>query len=208
MKKLKQKIREKLSDEEVAKLKNSLRIARVIKNIVCWTIVAVLTLAVIIFMLTRASGSTPSVFGFSVQRITSASMEPELVVGDIIINKDISDASEVKIGDVITFQSDFPNQKVTHRVIVAPYDDGRGNTVLVTMGDASDEDDGEIDFSRVESKFFAKSRALKWIYDFFFSPWGLVVFIFLLLLIFVDEILNIIKFTIKVGEQDAEESEA
>lgn len=204
MKKLKQKIVDELGSEKTSGLKKSLRALRFIKNITCWTLVAVMTLAIIIFMLTRANGSTPSVFGFSIQRISSLSMEPELSIDDIVINRDISDASDVHIGDIVTFRggSEFEGRMVTHRVLVAPYDDGRGNTVLVTKGDASDEDDGEIDLSSVKSKFFAKASILKFIYNCFFSVWGFVLFIILLLLIFVEEIYNIIRITIRTAEQE------
>lgn len=201
--KLKQKIKDRLGAEKAIKLKKSLRVARIIKNITCWTIIAVMTLAIIIYLLTRANGVTPSVFGFSIQRITLSGMEPELAIGDIIINRDLSDETEVHIGDIVTFRggSEFAGQMVARRVLVAPYDDGRGNTVLVTKGDANESDDGEINITSVESRFYAKADVLKAIYKIFFSVWGLILFIFLLLLIFVDEFINIIRITVGDSEQ-------
>lgn len=208
MKKLKQTIKDKLGEKKTAMLKKSLRVARIIKNIVCWSLIAVITLAIITFMVTKISGGTPSVFGYSIHRIVSGSMEPEFAIGDVILNKEVHDVSEVHVGDIITFQgnSNFSNQKVAHRVLVAPYDDGKGNTVLVTKGDANEVDDGEIDFNSVESKYLSKVGFLKSIYNFFFSPWGFIIFIFLLLLIFFDEIMNIIKLSAKATEQEQPES--
>lgn len=208
MKKLKERVKNKLGEKRTASLRKVLKVVRIVKNIICWALIAVLTLAIIIFMITKASGDTPSVFGYSIHRIVSGSMEPELSVGDVILNKEVSDSSEVKVGNIITFQGSaaFDNKIVTHRVLVAPYDNGRGTTVLVTKGDANEKDDGEINFSDVQSKFVAKVSFLKNIYDFFFSKWGLLVFVFLLLLIFFDEIVNIIKVSIYSSEQDDTES--
>lgn len=49
MKKLKQIIRDKLGDKNTAVLKKALNIARIVKNVVCWIMIALLTLAVITF---------------------------------------------------------------------------------------------------------------------------------------------------------------
>ena len=45
------------------------------------------------------------------------------------------------------------------------------------------------------------------LYSFFFSPWGLIVFIVLLILIFFDEVVNLIRLTTrKYADGDDEES--
>ena len=207
MKKLKEKIKNKLGDKKIAKLKKSLRVARIVKNVVCWTLVAILTVAVVVFMLTKINGGSPTLFGYSIHRIITGSMEPELMIGDVILNTEVKDPSEIGIGDIITFQGDarFENQKVTHRVITAPYDDN-GTLVLVTKGDANEKDDGVINFSSVESKYLTKVGFLTTLYSIFFSTWGFFIFIILLLLIFFDEIVNIIKLT--MGAENEEESES
>lgn len=208
MKKLKERIKNKLGPEKTEKLKKVLNAARIIKNIICWILVAVLTLAIITFMVTKFAGNTPTVFGYSLHRVSSGSMEPELSVSDVIINREVKSPDEIKIGDIITFQGDskFDNNKVTHRVLVAPYDNGKGSTVLVTKGDANEADDGEINFSSVESKYIGKVDFLRSIYNFFFSQWGLIVFILLLALIFFDEITNIIKLIVNRSENTETET--
>lgn len=207
MNKLKQKIKDRLGEKKTAALKKVLNVSRIIKNIVCWTLIAVLTVAVIIFVFTKINGETPKVFGYTLHRIVTGSMRPELEVGDVIISKEIKDKSEIAIGDIVTFQGDarFENNKVTHRVLVAPYDNGRGATVIVTKGDANIDDDGEISVGDVESKYHSKVDFLKSIYNFFFTPWGLFVFIFVLLLVFFDEIVNIVRLAIsRTQEEDTE----
>lgn len=208
MKRIKQSIKDKLGKKKTASLKKALKVGRIIKNIICWTLIAVLTAAIVIFMTTKISGGTPTVFGYSIHRIVSGSMEPTLEIGDVILSTEVKDTSDVHVGDIVTFQGDsrFDNQKVTHRVLVSSYDDGKGNIVIVTKGDANAIDDGEINFSDVESKFVAKVSFLSDIYNFFFSPWGLIIFIFLLLLIFFDEILNIIRLSVNASDHEDTES--
>lgn len=206
---IKQRVADKLGRRRAAKLRKALNIAKIVKNIVCWTLVAVLVFIVITFLLARVNGGTPSVFGYTLHRIETGSMEPELHVEDVILCKDISDVKEVQAGDIITFQGGarFDNRKVTHRVQTAPYLDDAGEWVLVTKGDANEIDDGEIKFDKVESKMLQKVEALRILYSFFFSPWGLIIFIALLILVFFDELLNIIR--ISTGKYDeAEEQES
>ena len=207
MNKIKKKLKDKLGEQRIVPLKKALKVGRIVKNVICWTLIAILAVAVVVFLVTKASGGTPTVFGYSLHRIVSGSMIPELEIGDVIVSTKVTDTSDIHMGDIITFQggSSFDHQKVTHRVLVAPYNDGRGNTVLVTKGDANEIDDGEIDFSNVESKYLSKVTFLKDIYNFFFSPWGLIIFIILLLLIFFDEIINIVKISVHSAEQEQSE---
>lgn len=208
MRKLKQRIKDKLGDKRTTSIKKAFNIARVIKNVICWTLIAFLAVAIIIFMSTKISGGTPSVFGYTIHRIASGSMEPELSIGDVIFSSKVNAVSDIGVGDIITFQGDnrFNNRKVTHRVLVAPYEDANGKIVVVTKGDANENDDGAISFADVESKFIKKVNFLKDVYNFFFSTWGFLIFIFLLLLVFFDEIVNIIRLTIGSAQEEDTES--
>ena len=64
-----------------SKLYNTLKI---IKNIICWALIIVLTFAVVYFLSAKINGGIPSLFGYSVLRVSSGSMEPRLSVGDVI----------------------------------------------------------------------------------------------------------------------------
>ncbi len=207
--KIKKKIKTKIGEKKAAKLKKVFRVAVVVKNVVCWAIIVVLAFCFVTFMLARINGTTPSVFGYMIQRVETGSMEPALHVQDVILSKKISDKDDLKVGDIITFQggSRFDNNRVTHRIIVEPFKDDEGDWVVVTMGDANQIDDGPIKLQDVESKMVRKMEVLRWLYSFFFSPWGLIVFILLMILIFFDEVMNIIHiFTGKYEEDEDPES--
>lgn len=169
--------------------------------------IIILSFAVITFLLTRFAGGTPSLFGYTLQRVSSGSMVPELEVGDVILSRNVGESDELKVVDIITFDGSdqFGEKNVTHRIIVAPYE-ANGVVMLQTKGDANDIADNPIAFSRVQSLMLKKLDFLRTIYDLFLSPWGLIIFIALLLLVFFDELMNIIRIATGNYRDEDEES--
>lgn len=204
---LKEKLTAKIPEKKRVPIKKTVKVLRIIKNIICWTMVAVLAFLVVTFLLERVNGGTPSVFGYKVYRIETPSMEPALMVGDVILSKDISGVEDIEMGDIITFKGDarFSYHTVTHRVYTPPYTGASGEMVVVTKGDANNAVDGEIKLSDVQTKMVRKLAFLTGLYSFFFSPWGLIIFIALMILIFFDEVMNIIH--ISTGKYDDKEKE-
>lgn len=205
---IKDKVFHKIPEKNRNRIDKVFGVARVVKNVVCWTLIVVLVFAVITFLLTRVSGGTPSVFGYTVQRVSTGSMEPELMVGDVILSKEVDDVMALEVGDIITFKggSQFGNDvNVTHRVVVAPQEEN-GVIMLQTKGDANDVADNPISFDRVQSKYIRTVGFLTKLYSVFLSPWGLIIFIVLLLFIFFDELINIIRIATHTLPEDKEES--
>ena len=169
------------------------RIIKLIKNIICWTLIAVLVFTLVVFFMSRINGSTPSVFGYSIFRVSSGSMEPELMVGDIILDKTVDNPKDLKVGDVITFKSsDYGDMLVTHKVIKAPYEEN-GKLMLQTKGIANEVEDKPICVDNVKGIMICKVDYLDTVYNVFLSPWGLLILIALIVIIFFDEIITIVK---------------
>lgn len=183
--------------DTIDKIKNStaFRAARLVKNIICWILILILAITMVIFLTTRIQGNTPTVFGYTIFRISTGSMEPELMTGDIILDKVIDDETEIAVGDVITFEggSQFDGKLVTHKVIKAPYTDENGNTMLQTHGIANELDDTPISIDQVRAKMICKIPYIDTLYNLFLSPCGLLIMILLIILVFIDEIINIVK---------------
>ena len=197
--------------EENEKRSLPVRILHIVKRIILVLIIAAFAIALISFVIVRVNGGTPEIFGYSVQRIISGSMEPTLQVGDIILCKKVTDPSEVKVDDIITFRgnSDFEYNYVTHRVVAPPEKNINGEYVLTTKGDANNIVDKEISFSSVHSKFIRKIDFLNSLYELFLSPWGLLIFIAALIIIFFDELLTVVKvFTGNYKDDEEEEDES
>lgn len=169
------------------------RIIKLIKNIICWTLIAVLVFTLVVFFMSRINGSTPSVFGYSIFRVSSGSMEPELMVGDIILDKTVDNPEDLKVGDVITFKSsDYGDLLVTHKIIKAPYEEN-GKLMLQTKGIANEVEDKPISVDNVKGIMICKVDYLDTVYNVFLSPWGLLILITLIVIIFFDEIITIVK---------------
>ena len=202
---IKQKIYNKLPEGKRDKIVKVYHVLRTIKNVFCWVLIAVLTVTVIALFVVRTRGETPSVFGYTFQRVQTGSMVPELEVGDVILGKNIDDVSSLEVGDIITFKgnSTFNYNHVTHRIVEKPHLNDKNELVLRTKGDANEVSDPEISADSVESIMVRKLGFLKALYTFFLSPWGLLVFIFLIVLVFFDEILNIGR--VITGNYDDEE---
>ena len=109
--------------------------------------VSVLLVAVIAFCLFVVvqvfSKGYASVGGYSFFRVVTPSMEPEILVGEIIITRDV-DMTQVKVNDVISFKSLSPDMYgaiITHRVVKI-VDDENGEKCFLTKGDANLSVDG------------------------------------------------------------------
>lgn len=183
--------------DTIDKIKNStaFRAARLVKNIICWILILILAITMVIFLTTRIQGNTPTVFGYTIFRISTGSMEPELMIGDVILDKVVDDETEISVGDVITFEggSQFDGKLVTHKVIKAPYTDENGNIMLQTHGIANELDDTPISIDQVRAKMICKIPYIDTLYNLFLSPCGLLIMILLIILVFIDEIINIVK---------------
>lgn len=103
-------------------------------------------LFIFISVLKANKDEVPNVLGFSVMRVKTGSMEPELKTGCIVITKETAQ-DNLNVGDIISFYSPDPdpliNGKVeTHRIVKKNYLI-TGEGLFTTKGDANSEDDVE-----------------------------------------------------------------
>lgn len=167
---------------------------KTVKNILCWLLIAVLVFMMIIFFVSRINGETPEIFGYSIFRVSSGSMEPELSVGDVILDKAVDNPEDLKVGDIITFRGSGATEGkiITHKIIVAPkYENGR--LMLQTKGTANDIPDEPMSADRIKGIMLCKLSFLNVVYEVFLSPWGLLILIALVALVFFDEIIVIVR---------------
>ena len=101
-----------------------------------WAVLIALVVVISAVFIAKAKGQVPRLFGYSVMRITTSSMEDAIPQGSYILIKK-TDPKDIEKDDVICFYSQdpsiygFPN---THRVIEEPVFDGE-KYVYHTMGD-------------------------------------------------------------------------
>lgn len=160
-----------------------------IKGILSAIILLITSVLVILLFVTKLSGGTPEIFGYQILRISSPSMEPELQIGDIILSASVDDITTVKEGDIITYDGefgDYAGKSITHEVVVAPYVSD-GTYYLQTKGSANTYADPEITENQVTGKMVCKLTVFSAVYNFFATPWGLIVILGFLAILFINE---------------------
>ncbi|MEG0663548.1 MAG: signal peptidase I [Clostridia bacterium] len=104
-------------------------------SILIYIITAILIIFVGYLIYMKVTNSIPNLFGNSILRIVSNSMEDEIMTGDYILVKE-TNPKDIKIGDVIAFYSLDPaiyKQPNTHRVVEIINDNN--DISYITKGD-------------------------------------------------------------------------
>ena len=178
-----------------------------VKKIINGLSIAILVVLVIVVLFSFASrimGKTPSVFGYYIFHVSSDSMEPTLMVGDVILVHSVK-AEDIKKNDIITYKSEegsMYGRDVTHRVVIDPEANG-GTYYYQTQGDASGAPlDKKITYAQVEGKYVCKLTLLGKLYGFVRTPLGIIVFMGAILLLFGYEIVSLFISEKKIDESD------
>ena len=133
------------------------RLRKILDGIV--TVLMVLAAALLIYVLVSAArGDIVSVFGRSVLKVLTGSMEPTILTDDYIII-DRTATTDLSEGDIISYYSADPQIAglvVTHR-IVGILDDGR----YLTRGDANPVNDDPVSEEQIIGRYVGKSRILR-----------------------------------------------
>lgn len=183
-----------------------------IKKVINVLSVVVLVFLVIFVLFTLASrimGNTPSVFGFYIFRVSSDSMEPTLMVGDVILVQK-ADAEDIQKNDIITYKSrdgSMYGRDVTHRVVAEPFEKN-GTYHYQTQGDADGAPlDKAITYEQVEGKYVRTLNVIGKVYGFICTPVGVCVFIGVIVLLFGYELISMLVSFKKMDEVELEPSE-
>lgn len=131
---------------------------------VIWIALILIVSLTAYIMICNMQGRAASVFGISIIKVVSGSMEPSIHDGDYIIIKK-ADSSELEAGDIICFYStddDIYGMLNTHRIVKRLDDDS-----YVTKGDANNtEDPSAVTADNIIGKYEGKVRILRWINSF------------------------------------------
>lgn len=164
----------------------------------------VLFLVVLYSLTSRIMGETPSVFGYYFFRVSSDSMEPTLMVGDVILVHS-ANAEDIHKDDIITFKSkegSMYGREVTHRVVLDPVVK-KDKYYYQTQGDAPGAPlDKVITYDQIEGKFIRKLAIVGKLFNFFYTPTGIIVLIGVIVLLFGSEMIPLFFTSKKLEETD------
>lgn len=173
-------------------------------------IAAVCLIAMSIFVLLTVvltpAGQVPQVMGFSVLRVLTGSMKPEIPEDSMLLVQK-ADAASLQVGDVISFFSPDPSLNGalnTHRIVgIAEVD---GSLQFTTKGDANlIEDQYPVDESRVVGKVLFVSTRLGKLLRLISNPlvFGLAVLL-PLVLILVGNLVSALKSAARLAKEEEE----
>jgi signal peptidase I len=77
----------------------------------------------------------PAAFGMRPMTVLTGSMRPTIQPGDMVVDERIS-PSQVRVGDIVTFQEPHGTRTITHRVRDITISEGQAH--VTTRGDAND----------------------------------------------------------------------
>ena len=112
-------------------------------NILSIFIIGAAVLILLNVVMTK-SGDIPNVMGYSLFRVMTGSMEPTIPTDSVIVTHAV-DASEIEVGDVVSYFSKDPTLMGavnTHRVVDI-YEE-EGTVYYQTRGDANNAEDGSL----------------------------------------------------------------
>ena len=130
-----------------------------ILKVVSWGLTIFVVVLMICVFVSRLSGKTPKVFGYSIYRIGSDSMTPSLQVGDIILSKKVKDFSDLELDDVITYngeKGDFAGKSITHRIVDIIEDEGTYSFKTQGTKEGASIDKYPVEEHQIEGKMVCK----------------------------------------------------
>lgn len=155
-----------------------------ISTILMYSIILIMILVFIIFIINfidqknnLSKGITKPPM-FSAYTIVSPSMVPTINVLDMIVIQRVNKAEDLKVGDIITFNSTdyrYSGVTVTHR-IYAIETTSSGKYLFTTKGDANNtQDASRISFDDIYGKVMLKIPKIGYIQYFLSSAWGWII---------------------------------
>ena len=138
------------------------RLANVVEII--FLVIMLLMCAVIIM---AGRGNVPFIFGYRVLQVVTDSMMPTISGETCIIIAQV-EQEDIQVGDIITFVSESPQIKGflnTHRVYEITEDAESGETLYITIGDASNKPDPyPVAYDQIVGRYVRELPYGEWLY--------------------------------------------
>ncbi len=171
-------------------------------NVISAILMAVLVTVLCVTVFSRITGKDVGLFGFRINVVVTDSMEPQIMVGDIIVSRDYH-GQKISTGDVVTYiapSGEMKGQLITHKVISV---NGSGDELeVITQGvKEGATPDPAIGKDDIVSVMLYKTVVFKYIYKILMHPVGFVICIIIpLCATFISELVSLIK-QLKKGKE-------
>lgn len=106
------------------------KVLAIVSNILFTISMIVILFFIFITAQSRLTGVEPSILGHRLYIVESGSILPALRINSMIIAKELP-ASEIEVGDILSFYGKNANVRITHRVVEIQ----NGGEAFITRGD-------------------------------------------------------------------------
>lgn len=187
----------------------------VIKTVLAWAVVA-FAVAMMIFTVvsvTTFNRNDRNLFGYRVYIVNTDSMAAtDFSAGDLIFTKQVTNFSELKEGDIITFvsqNSESFGETVTHKIRRTTVD-AQGNPGFITYGTTTNTNDETIvTYPFILGKYKSSIPSVGKFFNFLKTPQGYIVCIFVpFMLLIIYQGINCIKLFRRYKAEQLEEMNA
>ena len=145
--------------------------------------IIIYNISLIVFSIINKN-ETPCFFGIKTFVIVSGSMQPDLMIGDIVIVKNC-DKNDINVGDIISYRSG--QSVITHRIV--EFIESDGQTGYITKGDNNNvKDNVVVKFEDIEGKYIGKISKLGNVVLFLKNKIVIISIILIFYLIYVHEL--------------------
>lgn len=184
---------------------------KVINVIIDLLVVCILIVSACILTLSLTSQDTgsPNIFGYTLNTIQTASMEPEMYAGDLVIGRNTPDADNYSVGDIVFFQSSVYSEEEQTEILavkchrIVKIKEENGLTKYLTKGDNNEVSDADTDGWLTSDKILGiyetegykgtKIEGFGSVIDFLQTFWGFFFVIVLpMILFFIYELIRVI----------------
>lgn len=168
-------------------MKNVLKkIGSVAIDVLIIVVFIVSSFVVVVSVTAKRNGGQPNFMGYVFSSVQTQSMQGTINQGDFIVGKLIDDNTEIKVGDIVSFEDYYEGKMITitHRVVEITTDNK--STLYITQGDNEKYPD-EIPklYSSIRSVYKFRIPFLGKLIDFLKTPFGFIICLVIPLLSFI-----------------------
>lgn len=175
-------------EEEVQVVPEVTKGRKILNGVVNFVLVLAIVLAAVTTYLSYVSSSgngVPGIFGIRIFSIQTESMYPTLLPGDLIFDTKVTDASELKVDDIITYWTVINGERLlnTHRIYEIY--DGGGYLIFGTKGDKNTIADSlTVHESEIVGKYAGRISGLGKVFDYLQTSTGFLIIVVIPVFVF------------------------
>lgn len=168
----------------ITKIKPFLKVGRIVVTVLLVLVIITMAISTYTSFVSTSGDGVPGIMGLNMLEITTDSMTPVLVPGDLVLETVVKDPGQLRKGDIITYWTVIDGQRVLNTHTIYEIYDGGGSLLFATKGENNSAVDPiTVHESEIVGKYLCSIPALGMILGFFQTSTGFFILAVLLVLL-------------------------